>query len=134
MKRVLDQDDDTEVAPMTKEEYNMRMKEWVATVNDGEGPLPEQEATLDQITALDARVASGATPFVDFGIWRPYGMRLGRALRFLTHVPMPDGTFQTKELNGPPTFEDWDRCFNVFVFAMEFLKLASRRAIPLPVV
>ena len=124
--KVLDQGDDTEVKPMTADELRTLTVDWIRNENDGEEPLEEEEATADQVSALDARIKAGGTPFVDFGIFRPYGLRLGRALKFAVYHMDATGQLHTKEINGPASFEDWLKCWNVFVFAMTLLKQAAR--------
>ena len=126
MSKVIDQGDDSEVTPFDADTIARLIEDWKAVENDGEEPTPEEEATGDQLVALQARLKLGATPFADFGVWRPYGNRFGRALRFVVQVLRPDGTYQAKEINGPPSFSVWLKCWTVFVFAMSTLKQAAR--------
>jgi hypothetical protein len=100
--------------------------EWRQFENDGEDPQEDQEATGDQLASLDFRLRQGSTPFVDFAVWRPYGARLGRLLKFSAFLPLASGGFQTKEINGPASFDDWLKSWRVFAFAMTVLKAATR--------
>ena len=125
LSKVLDQNEDAEIPPMEAAVYRSLIDEWIATANEGEEPLEEEEATSDQLTALQSRCKTGAAPYVDFGVWRPFEKRLGRALRFVIHLPKPDGTLQAREINGPDSYELWLKCWRVFVFAMSVLKLAT---------
>ena len=77
---VIDQGDDTEIRPLNVDELRRLLGDWIANTNDGEEPTEEQEATGEQLAALNFRLRSGGTPFVDFGVWRPHGADLGRAL------------------------------------------------------
>ena len=70
----------------------------------GDMPPPEEEITVEQLTALDALVKSGAPPYVDFAVWGPHGYRLMRKLRMTGMQLMPGGDFRQVELAGPPTF------------------------------
>ena len=124
--KILDQGDDTEVKPLDAVELRRLTTEWIARENDGEEPVEEEEATGDQIAALDARMKNGDAPFADFGIFRPYGARLGRAMKFVVHHVGVDGAVQSKEINGPGSFEEWSKCWAVFVFAMTLLQQATR--------
>ena len=124
--KVMDQGDDSEVKALLPGDLRTLISEWMVLENDGEEPLEEEEATGDQIAALDARIKNGAPPFADFGIFRPFGLRLGRALKFVVHHMAADGKAQSKEINGPSSFEEWSKCWAVFVFAMTVLKQASR--------
>ena len=123
---VIDQGDDTEIKPLNVDELRRLLGDWVANTNDGEEPTEEQEATGEQLAALNFRLRSGGTPFVDFGVWRPHGADLGRALRFTAYFLSPTGEFQRKELAGPASFADWERSWRVFGFAMEVLGAATR--------
>ena len=102
------------------------IEDWKMSENDGEEPTAEDEATGDQLVSLNTRLQRGATPFADFGVWRPFGNRLGRALRFVVHHPRADGSYQAKEINGPSSFAAWLKCWRVFAFAMSALKQACR--------
>ena len=126
LSTVLDQADDTEIKPLTSEELRRLLAEWITHINDGEDPSEDQEATGEQLAALNFRLRMGGTPFVDFGVWRPHGADLGRALRFAAFFRSPAGEFQRKELAGPASFAEWDRSWRVFGFAMEVLGAASR--------
>jgi hypothetical protein len=123
---VLDQGDDTEVMPLDPAKIRTLIAEWRELENDGEDPQEDEEATGDQLATLDFRLRQGSTPFVDFAVWRPFGARFGRLLKFSAFLPLPSGGFQTKEINGPACFEDWKKSWRVFVFGMVALKAASK--------
>ena len=123
---VLDQGDDTEVRPLDPASLRDMVQVWKVTHNDGEDPAEEEEATGDQLSALDFRLKSGATPYVDFAVWRPYGARLGRILKFQAFVLISAGTYQQKELSGPCSFTEWGKAWRVFSFALTVLGAASR--------
>ena len=57
------------------------------THNDGEAPTPEREPTVDQESALTARIDVGLTPFADLARWRPHGQRCARQLKFQVGGP-----------------------------------------------
>jgi hypothetical protein len=126
LSSVMDQGDDTEVRPMDPATVRRLIGEWRQFENDGEDPREDEEATGDQLASLDFRLKQGSTPFVDFGVWRPYGARLGRMLKFSAYYPLASGGFQSKEINGPGTFDEWLRSWRVFSFAMVVLKAATR--------
>ena len=131
MSKVLEQNSDSEVAPLSADTLRALLDDWIANANEGEEPTEDEEATSDQLSSLDALAKAGAIPFVDFGVCRPFGNRLGNALRFVIQVERADGTRQSKEINGPDSFDVWLRCWTVFVFAMTALKLASKTRLQL---
>ena len=125
LSTVLDQGDDTEIRPLGHKMLQDLTERWKAKHNDGEDPDEEVEATLEQVSALAYRVKSGATPFVDFGVWRPHGAKFGRILKFGAWFQNPDGSFVRKELSGADSFEEWLRSWRVFVYTFELLDLGT---------
>ena len=123
---VLDQSSDAEVKVIGVLELRAMLGAWKAEHNDGEEPTEDQEATGEQISGLAHRLRQGATPFVDFGVWRPHGADLGRTLKFAAWFLNPSGQWAMKEIVGPSSFEEWSRSWAVFAFAMELLGAASR--------
>jgi hypothetical protein len=123
---VMDQGDDSEVRAMDPEMVRRLVAEWRQFENDGEDPQEDEEATGDQLASLDFRLRQGSTPFVDFAVWRPYGARFGRLLKFSTYQLLATGGYQTKEINGPASFDEWRKSWRVFAFAMIVLKAATR--------
>ena len=126
--KVMDQGYHTEVAPVTLADKWACVNDWIATLNDGEEPTEEgeEECTEDVLACLKYRLESEALPFVNFGIWRPFGQREGGALKFTIQQTKPDGTTQPREINGPSCFEDWSKGWAVFEFAMGVLKAATK--------
>ena len=71
------------------------------------------------MSALAFRIRAGGTPYVDFGVWRPHGADRGRSLRLAAYFLSPTGEFQRRELVGPSNFQEWQRSWRVYAFAME---------------
>ena len=124
--KVLDQAGDTEIAPLDPKDLSGLVDDWRTLENDGEEPTEEEEATADQMASLEARARSGATPYADFGVWRPHGQRMERALKFVVHHLQTDGTTKPSEINGPDSYSQWIKSWRVYAFAMVALKLATR--------
>ena len=95
---VLDQGDDTEVRPLSVPILQDLVEDWKQTSNDGEDPAEEEEATGDQLSALAFRLRSGATPFADFGVWRPHGGAFAKAFKIAAYVLNTAGEYQRREL------------------------------------
>ena len=123
--QVVDQCDSTEVVPLDRKVLQALTDDWKALCNDGEEPSEEEEATSEQLAALNAKILAGETPYVDFGIWRPYGARLGRAMKFVAHIQQADGTTLPKEISGPSDIMWWKRCWKAYAYAMTVLKYAT---------
>ena len=75
-------------------------------------PPPDEEITVEQMTALHVLLQSGCPPYVDFAVFGPHGHRLLRKLRCTGLQLMPGGDLRNIELAGPPTFGMWERCNN----------------------
>ena len=59
-------------------------------------------------------------------MFRPYGARLGKALKFVAKVWLPEsGAYANNALPGPPTFDEWRRSWRLFRFSMVVLGAAS---------
>ena len=123
---ILDQPDDSAIAPLPANDVPALVASWARLVNDTELPSAEQEATGDPLTALRARLNAGLVPYADFSVWRPHGARMLMQLKFQAHHPAPDGGWRTREIAGPPSYEEWRCSWSVFAFAMEVLQAASR--------
>jgi len=80
-------------------------------------PLPEQEPSGDQISALDATLKLNSC-WVDFASWVPFGDRARRREPFRAMTLGPDGKLTMSELRGPGNFDSWLACFLVFKVAM----------------
>lgn len=126
LSSVLDQGDDSEVKPLSIEALRDLLDDWKEAENDGEEPDEDEEGTGEQITALAFRIQTGATPYADFGVWRPHAADLRRTLKFFGYFIGPEGEYFKKELAGPASFEEWLCAWRVYCFVMEVLGQANR--------
>ena len=117
---------DSEVKPLSVVDLRNLLEDWKEEENDGEEPDEDEEATGEQISALAFRIKSLATPYADFGVWRPHASDLGRALKFVGFVQLPTGECLRKELTGPSCCEEWLAAWRVYCFVMEVLGQAQR--------
>lgn len=121
----VDQGDETEVLALTSQELRVLAKRF-KTGNDGLAPMDVEEATADQIIGIKSKLDADVVPYADFGILRPFGHRLGRALKFHAKVWCPETlTYVAKELPGPSDFTEWRRSWRVYVNIMRTLEAAS---------
>ena len=124
MATLFDQADDSELAPWTAARARAVLAAFVAG-NDGEEPERAEEASADQLAALEHRLLGGGAPCPDFAVWRPFGHRLVRRLRLTVHHREADGSYKPHEVAGPPSFEEWLAAWRVFATAMRALQAAS---------
>ena len=90
----------------------------------GQGPLEDANPSDKQLTGLAWKLEAGLVPYVDFGVWGPFGVRLERSMRFMNHIRAQDGSYRAVEMPGPRDLETWRACFHVFKAAAVMLKIA----------
>ena len=113
MNAVLDQTDESEIAPLTTEEH----REFWQTlqVRKGGEIRPDTEPTDDQIAAIKMRVVElKLSPYADFALFTNFHLRFLKGLKFTNHVLQADGTWRTVEVPGPPDWDAWYSSWRVF--------------------
>jgi hypothetical protein len=73
----------------------------------GTDPPPDEELSVEQLTAVKTLVDNDLVPYVDFAIWGPHGGRLMRKLKLQGTTFSRDGTLLPIEVVGPPNFDTW---------------------------
>jgi len=79
----------------------------------GAEPTEEIEPTVEQISAVKQVLDSDLVPYADFSLFGPYGKRFLQKLTLVNWSYLPDGSWQRRELPGPPTLEHWWASFRV---------------------
>jgi hypothetical protein len=129
MNTVVDQGDDSEFAAPTQAEQ----QSWDANYfTQAQAPPPEHETPTEiQVKGLDVRIVSGRTPYVDFGIWGPYGRLRMRASKFRNWYPAGDGSYIQKEMQGPENFQVYSGIWRVYAVALKMLRAVQQWALDL---
>ena len=126
LSAVVDQGDDQEVVALQAGEVRGIMKKFKA-VSDDLDAEEDEEATADQLQGIKVKLDSDVVPYADFGIIRPFGGRLGRALKFRAKFWDPEkNEYVTRELPGPPCLSEWERSWKVYSFIMIALGAVSK--------
>jgi hypothetical protein len=120
--QVTDQGDDSEFTGPTRAEQDTYQANYHAQKETT--PASEEEPTEIQVKGLGVRVESGRTPYVDFGVWGPFGRKLLRSMKFRVWVPNSDGTYTQKEMPGPENFLQYTAFWRVYVVAMLMIRAA----------
>ena len=121
LANTIDQGDDAEVEAMGSIEVRRLVDKFTAD-NDGVGPEVDEECDGAQLQALKNKLEADIVPYADFAVWRPFGSRLSRALKFQAMIwQHASGTFVAKELPGPSTFDEWERSWRLLSFGMRAL-------------
>jgi hypothetical protein len=113
---------DTEFELMSTEELAAARQVYV--VAEGDGPIEREEVTDSQLSCLRGKLATGAPPFVDMGVWGPYGERLARAMKFVSQE-IKDGKWHIVELPGAASLDAWEEAWRIFRTAAIMLNVAT---------
>ena len=79
----------------------------------GGEPTEDIEPTIEQISAVAQIVAADLPPYADFSLFGPHGRRLLSKLTYQAWSFQPNGSWQRRELPGPPSFDLWWSSFRV---------------------
>ncbi|MDE0916350.1 MAG: hypothetical protein OSB57_14335 [Planctomycetota bacterium] len=124
---ILDQKCSDEVTYVPHEEQNKMLKRYKDIV--GRKPHPDVACTPEQLTALAHVVATHRPPFADFGVWGPHGVRIQKKNSMKGLLMTRDGSFIEAELFGPPSYGQWEECFDVLATGLLMLDIVSRNKI-----
>ena len=80
---ILDQSSVREVERWSREELNVLRSRYRSL--EGEDPMKAEEVTDDQLSVLCATTKAGIAPYADFGVWKPFGQRATKSLKFTSH-------------------------------------------------
>ena len=123
LSAVIEQSLDAEVVSMTQSEIQTLFERYCQTY--GDPPSTEAEPTGDQISGLKQLVSSGSTPYVDFAVFGPHGLRILRRLTFQASYLNSSGEWTKRELPGPPDFEAWFAIFRCMRTAFLLLETCT---------
>ena len=122
MSQVIDQGSDMEIEQLPHNEIQKKRQNFVLV--EGDSPLEKEEITDAQLSCLGAKVAANLPPFIDMGVWGPYGDRLARAMKFTSQV-LKDGQWKAVELPGAANLQAWEESWRIFRTGCLMLEIAS---------
>ena len=127
MSALVDQTDESELLPPDGPQVQSWLQKY--TLLMGGPPEEEEEPTAAQLAGLRKRtVVLKQAPYVDFGVWVPFGRRALKLQKFRVYTPLGDGSFLMRELPGPQNFQQWQSCWKVFKTAALMLGIVSLAA------
>ena len=88
----------------------------------GAEPAEDVAPTEEQLSAVTQTLDCDRFPYACFSIFGPYGKRMLIKMVYLAYLFMPDGSWQKRELPGPPSYEHWWVAFRVFRVTLLLLK------------
>ena len=106
---VSDQHNEEEVAVASK----AQLTAWRKTFLDTQGayPVPQEETSPEQDTALWLKLARDEPPYVDFAVWVPFHGILANFLKMAIEQHFADGSVLRTSIEGPPKFQSMEAVF-----------------------
>ena len=108
--QVIDQGSDVEIEQLDPSTLQRLRKAYV--MSEGDLPQEKEEVTDAHISCLHAKLNMGIVPFVDMGVWGPFGERLARRMRFTSQV-LKDGQWKPIELPGASSVKTWEAAWRI---------------------
>ena len=111
LSSILDPALDTELTRLPQSD----IRKLFADYEDKRGAEPSEdiEPTVEQISAVAQVLKADLTPYADFSVYGPHGRRLLQKLTYLAWTYLPDGSWQRRELPGPPSVDHWWASYRV---------------------
>lgn len=122
LNQVIDQGSDVEIEQLDQVALQRARRLYVHS--EGDAPLEKEEVTDSQLSCLAAQINLGLAPFVDMGVWGPYGERLARQMKFTSQV-LKDGQWKSVEIPGAASVKAWEESWRIFRTAAIMLNVAS---------
>ena len=120
---IMDQSSDREFELLPEDRLRTLRANFRAS--EGDAPMESEEVTDEQLSAFVRVVEAGGAPFVDFGIWGPYGNRIAKTVKFTHHFLDGAGQWRARELPGPDCYAAWERGWRVFRTAAIMAQIAT---------
>ena len=126
LSEVIDQADHAEVEPWTPERVRAAMAVYKSG-NRGMAPKEAYRPTGLQFAALEYKLRTANSIYVDLGVWRRNGGRLERKMRLTIHQRNHRGDWIPLEIAGPANFREWQHGWRLFIVAMRAMNEADQQ-------
>jgi hypothetical protein len=121
-QQIIDQGLDVEVHMLDPARLAQLRKQYL--IIEGDAPIEMEEVTDAQLSCLWAKLEMHGPPFVDMGVWGPYGERIARAMKFTAQI-FKNGVWSATELAGAASLDKWEEAWRIFRTAMIMVNAAS---------
>ena len=125
LNQILSQLDETEIEVIDAAEQIRMMARYETLYGRGQRPPPNQEPSVEQLSALKALIDGNQCPYADFAIFQPHAARIMKKIKFSGLVLTKAGNLAQAEIYGPPNIENWRACYEVFANALVMLDIAD---------
>lgn len=124
VNQILDQMDDSELDILPQRQLDEAFQLFRSRM--GSDPLKEHEPSPEQITAMYNKVViQGDSPYADFSVLTPFGRRSQKQMKAKGFMLQEDGSWKQLEIPGPPSFEAWQACWQIYKTALLMLQYPS---------
>ena len=114
LKELVDQISEEECDYLTETQIAACYARFETLMGEGERPPKAEDPTQEQLSAVAHLIKTGVNPYVDFGIFGPYGQRILKKVR-LTGVKFNNNDELVRiEINGPANYGMWSACWNIY--------------------
>ena len=129
VSQISDQLDDTELELLGQEALDEAFRTYRTRM--GAEPMKEADPTAEQITVLRCKVVSqGSAPYADFPVLTPFGRRAQKQMKAKGFMLQEDGSWKQLEVPGPPSFESWNACWDIYKTTLLMLKYPATATNP----
>ena len=125
ISEVCDQSDHAEVAPWSQTRVREALKVFKQG-NKGVACKTKYTPSALQLAALEYKLRTQGSAYVDFGVWRPNAGRLEKRMRLTIHHRNSKGDWIPFEIAGPASFVEWQAGWRVFCVAMRCMDEADQ--------
>lgn len=124
MSSLIDQADESELAPATRDQVDQWMSAYVTIMCSP--PAEEEEPSEAQLAALHRKTfVFKKPPYADLAIFTPFGRKCSKAQKFRVYHPLGDGSHMMRELPGSQNFQQWLTSWRAYKAACLMLSIAS---------
>ena len=105
LKDLVDQITEEEADLLTDVQVAACYAKFEALMGEDEEPGREEDPTIEQLSAVQHLLTTGTSPYVDFGIFGPYGHRILRKVKLTGVKWNASNELARIEINGPATYD-----------------------------
>jgi hypothetical protein len=121
LKEIVDQMSEEEAEAMTDTRIAQCWAQYETLFGVGEKPEKGEEPSYDQLAAIDHMLRMNVLPYVDFGIFGPFGTSMIKKVKLQGIRLNSEGQITKIEINGPATYDLWCASWMVFQTSLTML-------------
>ena len=92
-------------------------------------PPADEDPSVYQLSVVADHIKNLRVPYVDFSIFVPHANRHMKRLKMNGSMMGADGRLVPVELYMPPTYDQWEKCYNILATILRMTKVVSLVAV-----